>query len=77
MKKGDNCKKDYNPYRTKYCSKCNSKNHHEFDCSLYLRYNPSRCSTCDKGHHFPAECKETPRFPPHTSNLNCIEHTKN
>ena len=80
MKKGVNCKLDYDPRKTKHCTKCRDYNsHHEFECPVYQNYNPQRCSQCEKYNHWPNECKECQKFPPKTGEVNSmmIEPPKN
>ena len=77
MKKGVNCSPDYDPLKTKSCSKCPRGGHHEFECYSYDRYNPKLCSTCERFHHFADKCKELEKFPPKSQELNNLESTKN
>ena len=77
MRKGENCSIDYDPLKTKSCSKCTRGGHHEFECYKYERYNPKKCTVCDKLNHFAGDCKELERFPPKGKELNSIELGKN
>jgi hypothetical protein len=77
MKKGVNCSPDYDPLKTKSCSKCPRGGHHEFECYSYDKYNPKLCSTCERFHHFADNCKELEKFPPKSQELNNLESTKN
>jgi hypothetical protein len=73
MRKGENCSLDYNPLKTKSCSKCSRGGHHEFECFKYEKYNPRLCSTCEKYHHFATDCKELDKFPPKGNELSHFE----
>ena len=73
MRKGDNCRSNYNPYHEKSCRKCGQDNtHHEFECPKYRTFNPSICGQCEKFNHWPKDCMESEKFPPKTSQLNSI-----
>ena len=78
MRKGSNCRKDYDPQSQKSCRKCGSNNkHHEFECPIYRGYNSSICSLCEKYHHFPKECQESRKFPPKESEVNSSRFQEN
>jgi hypothetical protein len=77
MKKGENCRMDYDPMKTKSCSKCDKTGHHEFECFKYEKYSPKKCSVCDRLNHFGGDCKELEKFPPKGKELNSSEVTKN
>lgn len=65
MLKGLNCSPNYDPTKTKKCSKCpKTKDHHEFDCGLYYKYNVHLCDSCKKYRHFASDCQEISTFPP-------------
>ena len=64
MKKGENCREDYDPRRQKDCTKCTNPGHHEFECRKYTRYNSQKCSICRKCNHFSDDCREAEKFPP-------------
>ena len=64
MKKGENCREDYDPRRQKDCTKCTNPGHHEFECRKYTRYNSQKCHICRKCNHFADSCKEAEKFPP-------------
>ncbi len=77
MMKGDNCSLDYDPMKSKTCTKCSKPGHHEFECNKYNRYCSSKCNVCDGLNHFAADCKELEKFPPHGREFNSIEAGKN
>ncbi len=77
MRKGENCSLDYDPLKTKSCSKCGRPGHHEFECYKYEKYSIKKCSVCDRLHHFAGDCKELEKFPPNGKELNCSELIKN
>ena len=77
MRKGENCSMDYNPLKSKSCSKCTRGGHHEFECFRYEKYNPRKCTVCDKLNHYAGDCKELERFPPKEKQLNSMELEKN
>jgi hypothetical protein len=77
MRKGENCSLDYDPLKTKSCSKCGKPGHHEFECYKYERYSIKKCSVCDRLHHFAGDCKELEKFPPNGKELNSSELIKN
>ena len=55
--KGNNCSRNYDPYREKNCWKCMKRGeHHEFECKLYDRISPRVCRVCEKGYHYDMEC---------------------
>ena len=58
MKPTNNCSKTYNPLNERMCSKCCTDEHHEFQCNLYIEYNPDNCSYCHRGNHFSEHCKK-------------------
>jgi len=69
MKRGYNCKPNYDPLKMKYCTKCpNKDSHHEFECPNYDRYSKDKCSNCLKYYHFTKECEESKKFPPDSKN---------
>jgi hypothetical protein len=70
MQKGINCRSDYDPYKTKNCTKCLKPGHHEFECARYSRYCEKKCSFCHKMNHHPQECKEIKDFPPTVATKN-------
>jgi CRISPR/Cas system-associated protein Cas10 (large subunit of type III CRISPR-Cas system) len=70
MQKGINCRSDYDPYKTKNCTKCLKPGHHEFECARYSRYCEKKCSFCHKMNHHPQECKEIKDFPPTVASKN-------
>jgi len=70
MQKGINCRSDYDPYKTKSCTKCLKPGHHEFECARYSRYCEKKCSFCHKMNHHPQECKEIKDFPPTVASKN-------
>jgi hypothetical protein len=54
---GVNCSKNYLPWTTKHCKKCNTYNeHHEHLCPTYKRFNENKCTLCYKSFHLPSEC---------------------
>ena len=56
---GRNCREDYNPYKYKFCRKCNPERHyghHEFNCKYFESYNDSNCKKCHNGFHFEQNC---------------------
>jgi len=56
---GKNCREDYNPYKYKFCSKCNLDKHyghHEFNCEYFESFNDSNCKICHNGFHFEHNC---------------------
>ena len=78
MKKGFNCSNSYNPMLKKSCSKCqNEASHHEFECSVYDRWNENRCTACDKYNHFSKDCKELSKFPPKHADSSAISSNPN
>jgi len=78
MKKGYNCSNNYNPMLKKSCSKCpNEASHHEFECSVYEKYNENRCTACDKYYHFSKDCRELTKFPPKHADSSSISNTPN
>ena len=78
MKKGINCSFNYNPQKTKFCTKCSfGQDHHEFECQMYKKYEPKICTMCEKYHHEPDVCREIKNFPPSTSSTNNTELSKN
>jgi hypothetical protein len=69
MKKGYNCSYNYNPQKTKHCTKCPQENeHHEFECVKYKKYEANKCTMCNKYYHNSDECREINSFPPSTIN---------
>jgi len=64
MRKGENCREDYDPLKQKDCTKCTNTGHHEFECRKYSHYNSKKCSLCKKCYHLSDECREVDRFPP-------------
>ena len=77
MKKGENCSMDYDPLRSKSCSKCTKGGHHEFECFKYEKYSPRKCTVCNKLNHYAGDCKELERLPPRGQELNSMELEKN
>ncbi len=77
MKKGENCSMDYDPLRSKSCSKCTKGGHHEFECFKYEKYSPRKCTVCSKLNHYAGDCKELERLPPRGQELNSMELEKN
>ena len=78
MKKGINCSFNYNPQKTKFCTKCSfCQDHHEFECQMYKKYEQKICTMCEKYHHEPDVCREIKNFPPSTSSTNNTELSKN
>ena len=56
---GKNCREDYNPYKYKFCRKCNLDKHyghHEFNCEYFESFNDSNCKICHNGFHFEHNC---------------------
>ena len=56
---GENCREDYNPYKYKFCRKCNLDKHyghHEFNCEYFESFNDSNCKICHNGFHFEHNC---------------------
>ena len=55
---GTNCSPDYQPWLTKHCMKCMTRNeHHECYCPRYYRFHEKVCPKCNKGFHFAADCQ--------------------
>ena len=77
MKKGENCRADYDPLKMKECSKCSRGGHHEFECYSYEKYNPKLCNLCQRLHHYAGNCKEIEKFPPKGNELNNLEDAEN
>ena len=60
LKIGFNAPHNYDPYKTKYCTKCTKSkdySHHIFECMKYDKYNEQICTNCNAGRHDPDECK--------------------
>jgi len=77
MRKGENCRLDYDPRKQKDCTKCTNPGHHEFECRKYSAYGTKKCSTCQKCYHLASECKEKDRFPPNPGEKQSQELEKN
>ena len=77
MRKGENCRLDYDPRKQKDCTKCTNPGHHEFECRKYSAYSTQKCSACKKCYHLSSECKEKEKFPPNPGESNPKELGKN
>jgi hypothetical protein len=77
MKRGENCREDYNPRKQKDCTKCTNPGHHEFECRKYPEYNPQKCHVCRKCYHFADKCREGEQFPPNPGESSARELGKN
>jgi hypothetical protein len=77
MKRGENCREDYDPRRQKDCTKCTNPGHHEFECRKYPVYNPQKCHLCRKCYHFADKCREAEQFPPNPGESSARELEKN
>ena len=77
MRKGENCRLDYDPRKQKDCTKCTNPGHHEFECRKYSTLSTTKCSVCHKCYHLSAECKEKEKFPPNPGESSSKELGKN
>jgi len=77
MRKGENCREDYDPLKQKDCTKCTNTGHHEFECRKYSHYNSKKCSLCKKCYHLSDECREVDRFPPDPAQSSAQKLEKN
>jgi hypothetical protein len=77
MRKGENCREDYDPRRQKDCTKCTNPGHHEFECRKYPEYSSQKCHVCRKCYHFSDKCRETEHFPPNPGEGSSRELGKN
>jgi hypothetical protein len=77
MRKGENCREDYDPRRQKDCTKCTNPGHHEFECRKYPEYSSQKCHVCRKCYHFADKCRETEHFPPNPGEGSSRELGKN
>jgi hypothetical protein len=77
MKRGENCREDYDPRRQKDCTKCTNSGHHEFECRKYPEYSSQKCQVCRKCHHFSDKCREAELFPPNPGESSARELGKN
>jgi hypothetical protein len=77
MRKGDNCREDYDPRKQKDCTKCTNPGHHEFECRKYPHYSSKKCSVCNKCFHLSDECREAERFPPEPGHSSAQKLEKN
>lgn len=59
---GVNCSSDYQPWLTKHCMKCFTRNeHHECYCPRYYKFHEKVCYKCNKGFHHAADCQQGDR----------------
>ena len=77
MKKGENCREDYDPRHQKDCTKCTNPGHHEFECRKYPQYSAQKCHVCKKCYHFADKCREVEHFPPNPGDGSARELEKN